>query len=71
MTRALFSLTYRENKEWESFSRQQSDYQGNFLITSHGHTITDACTETDKIKKGRVLVPRNFRCSKLQMTGHM
>lgn len=50
----LKGQTNRENKDWESFSRQRSDYQGNFLITSHGHTIADACTETDKIKKGRV-----------------
>jgi len=51
MTRA--KLPYRENKEWESFSRQQSDYQRNFLIISHGHTITNACIETDKIMKKR------------------
>jgi hypothetical protein len=61
MTRALFSrakVTYRENKEWESFSRQKSDYQGNFLITSHGHTITDAFTDTDKERKG--VSPKKF-----------
>jgi hypothetical protein len=51
MTRA--KLPYRKNKEWESFSRQQSDYQRNFLIISHGHSITNSCTETDKIMKER------------------
>ncbi len=51
VTRA--KLPYRENKEWESFSRQQSDYQRNFLIISHSYTITNACTETDKIMKER------------------